>query len=169
MIRKITAAVQRLAEWTAAALLAVIFLAFIIQIGLRYVFNWPVGWTAELSVVAWLWLVLLGAAFMLKPHEELRIDFVLASVGPRTRRVLGILASVGIAVLFAMSLPAAYSYVIFMKVEKSSYLNIRFDVLFSVYILFSVALIGRNLWTVGRLLSGRDAAQGEADGAEAMP
>ena len=43
--------------------------------------------------MAWLWLVLLGAAFMLKPHEELRIDFVLASVGPRTRRVLGILAS----------------------------------------------------------------------------
>jgi TRAP-type C4-dicarboxylate transport system permease small subunit len=155
MISKVTAALQLFAERVAAALLAVIFVAFIIQIALRYVFNWPVGWTAEVSVVAWLWLVLWGAAFVLKDHEEIRIDFVIGSAGPRTRRVLGILASASIVVLFAMSLPAAYSYVSFMKVEKSSYLNIRFDVLFSIYIVFSVALIARNLWALGRLLSGR--------------
>jgi hypothetical protein len=41
----------------------VIFVAFIVQIALRYLFNWPVGWTTELSLAAWLWLVLWGAAF----------------------------------------------------------------------------------------------------------
>jgi hypothetical protein len=41
---------------------------------MRYLFNWPVGWTTELSLAAWLWLVLWGAAFVLKDDEEIRID-----------------------------------------------------------------------------------------------
>ncbi|HSV59593.1 MAG TPA: TRAP transporter small permease subunit, partial [Variovorax sp.] len=65
---------RHLADGVAAALLAVIFVAFILQIALRYLFDWPVGWTAELSVIAWLWLVLWGAAFVLRDDEEIRID-----------------------------------------------------------------------------------------------
>ena len=49
---------HRRAENIAAGLLAVMFLAFIIQIVFRYVFNFPVGWAAELTVATWLWLVL---------------------------------------------------------------------------------------------------------------
>lgn len=149
---------RRFAEMVAAGLLAIIFVAFIIQIALRYVFNWPVGWTAELSVVAWLWLVLWGAAFVLKDEEEIRIDILTTNLGPRARIVMGIIGAVCIIVLFGMSLPAAYSYVSFMKVEKSSYLGIRFDVMFSIYIVFSVAVIARNLWNLGQLLRGRDPA-----------
>jgi hypothetical protein len=50
-----------------------------------------------------------------------------------------------------------------MKVEKSSYLNTRFDVLFSVYILFSVAVIARHLWNLGQLLRGKDPASTETE------
>lgn len=145
---------RRLADGVAAALLAVIFVAFILQIALRYVFDWPVGWTAELSVIAWLWLVLWGAAFVLRDDEEIRIDLLTQLVGPRAGAVLQALGAIGIVVLFGMSLPAAYEYVRFMKVEKSSYLHMRFDVLFSIYILFSVAVIGRHLWNLVRLLRG---------------
>ncbi|MEZ5637716.1 MAG: TRAP transporter small permease subunit [Burkholderiaceae bacterium] len=155
MMTRAVTALQRVAESIAAALLAVIFVAFILQIALRYVFNWPVGWTAELSVVAWLWLVLWGAAFVLRDHEEIRIDFVLTSVGPRTRRALDALGCAAIVGLFAMSLPAAWDYVRFMKVEKSSYLNVRFDLLFSIYLLFSLAVIVRKLWRLGLLLGGK--------------
>jgi TRAP-type C4-dicarboxylate transport system permease small subunit len=158
MLKKLTSSLHRFAEVVAAGLLAVIFVAFIVQIALRYLFNWPVGWTAELSVVAWLWLVLWGAAFVLKDHEEIRIDFLSAHAGKRTRIAMGIVGSASIVVLFGMSLPAAYDYVSFMKVEKSSYLNTRFDVLFSIYIIFSVAVIARNLWNLGYLLRGKDPA-----------
>jgi TRAP-type C4-dicarboxylate transport system permease small subunit len=148
----------RFAEGVAAALLAIIFVAFILQIVLRYVFNWPVGWTTEVSLLAWLWLVLWGAAFVLKDREEIRMDFLVASVGRRARIGMGIVGAVCVIVLFAMQLPAAYDYVSFMKVEKSSYLNTRFDVLFSIFIVFSVAVIGRNLWNLVQLLRGHDPA-----------
>ena len=47
MVRAHARALSRLAEHVAAALMAVIFVAFMIQIVLRYFFNWPVGWTTE--------------------------------------------------------------------------------------------------------------------------
>jgi len=162
MLKTLLSSLHRFAEVVAAGLLAIIFVAFIVQIALRYLFNWPVGWTAELSVVAWLWLVLWGAAFVLKDEEEIRIDFLSAHAGRRMRIVMGIVGSASIIVLFGMSLPGAYDYVSFMKVEKSSYLNTRFDILFSIYIIFSVAVIARHLWNLGQLLLGRDPAGIEA-------
>jgi TRAP-type C4-dicarboxylate transport system permease small subunit len=134
---------HRFAEGVAALLLAVIFVAFIVQIVLRYLFNWPVGWTTELSLVAWLWLVLWGAAFVLRDEDEIRIDLVTERGGYRARRVISAVAAIGLIVLFGMSLPASYAYVSFMKVEKSSYLGIRMDILYSIYIVFAVAVIAR--------------------------
>lgn len=125
------------------------------QIALRYVFNWPVGWTSELSLAAWLWLVLWGAAFVLRDDEEIRLDLLTARLGPRGRRVVAGLGAACVIVLFGMSLPAAWSYVTFMKVEKSSYLGIRMDYTYSIYILFAVAVIARALRTLVRAVLGR--------------
>lgn len=145
-------ALRRFADAVAAGLLAVIFIAFILQIALRYVFDWPVGWTAEISLVAWLWLVLWGAAFVLKDHEEIRIDILDLAFGPRVRRVARAIGSIAMVVLFGMALPATWDYVSFMKVESTSYLKIRFDWLFSIYLAFAVAVIVRHLWQLVALL-----------------
>ncbi|MEO6625855.1 MAG: TRAP transporter small permease subunit [Burkholderiaceae bacterium] len=156
MLRKIILALHHACEAVAAGLLAIIFVAFIIQIALRYIFNWPIGWTAELSVIAWLWLVLWGAAFVLKDEEEIRFDLISANSDRRTRVIMGFIGSVSMIILLGMSLPAAYSYVSFMKVEKSAYMKIPFDWLFSIYLVFSVAAIGRHLCSLVLLLRGKD-------------
>jgi C4-dicarboxylate transporter DctQ subunit len=119
-LRTAAAAFRRFSEGFAVALMAIIFVSFIIQIVFRYAFNLPVGWTSELSVTAWLWLVLWGAAFVLTENEEIRFDIIVGAVGPRTRRVMAILSALALLVLFAISLPAAWSYVTFMKVESAS-------------------------------------------------
>jgi TRAP-type C4-dicarboxylate transport system permease small subunit len=152
-------ALHRFAEAVAALLLALIFVAFIVQITLRYVFNWPVGWTTEVSLAAWLWLVLWGAAFVLKDDEEIRLDLLPARAGRRTRRIVGAVAAVSVIVLFAMSLPASWSYVTFMKVEKSATLGIRIDFMYSIYIVFVVAVIARGL---RQLVRGPAPATGES-------
>ena len=146
--------IRRRAENIVAAMLAIMFVAFIIQIVFRYFFNFPIGWSSELSVVAWLYMVLIGSALWLRESEEIRFDLVSGSLGPRGRRVIGILvAAVGL-VLFAMSFPATWKYVTFMKVESSSYLKIRLDILYSVYLLFAAAIIVRYSWDVWRMIRG---------------
>ncbi len=69
---------------------------------------------------------------------------------------MGILTGLSIVILYAVSLPATVKYVSFMKVEKTSYLKIPFDWLFSIYVLFLVAVIVRYLWILWQLLRGRD-------------
>jgi len=147
---------QRSAEAVMAALLGVMFVAFLLQIVFRYFFSFPVGWTSELTVATWLWLVLWGSAFVLKEKEEIRFDLVYSAVGRRARRVMGILAAVALVVLYGMSFPATWSYVTFMKVERSSYLHVRLDWMYSIYLLFVVALIVRYLWLLWRLMQGKE-------------
>jgi C4-dicarboxylate transporter DctQ subunit len=160
-MRAIGSWLRRRAENVAAAMLAVMFAAFIIQIVFRYFFNFPIGWAAELSVVMWLWLVLWGAAFVLRDDEEIRFDLVLASSGRRARVVMGIVSGLALVVLYGASLPATYKYVTFMKVESASYLKIRMDWLFSVYLLFLVAILARYLWRLWHLFHGREPEQAD--------
>lgn len=147
----------RRAENLAAAMLAVMFSAFVVQIVFRYFLNFPIGWTSELSVVMWLWLILFGAAFVVKESEEIRFDLLVGSAGRRVRLAMGLVAALSLIVLYAASLPASYAYVTFMKVEKSSYLKIRMDWLFSIYLVFLVAVLARYVWLTWRLVRGDEA------------
>lgn len=147
---------RRRAENLAAALLAVMFVAFMVQIVFRYLLNFPIGWSSELTVITWLWLVLWGAAFVVKESEEIRFDLIYGSVGLRTRRIMAIITGIAIVALYAVSLPATVDYVSFMKVEKTAYLKIRFDWLFSIYVLFAVAIIVRYVWILWHLLRGEE-------------
>ena len=149
---------RRRAENVAAGLLAVMFVAFIVQIAFRYLFNFPVGWTSELSVITWLWLVLWGAAFVVKEDEEIRFDLIHGAAGRRARIAMGIVTAISILVLYGMSLPATLSYVGFMKVEKTAYLKIRFDWLYSIYAIFCVAVIVRYVWILSHFVRGKEPA-----------
>ena len=147
---------SRGAEALAALMLAVMFGAFLVTILFRYVLNWPSGSAAELSSVMWVWLVLFGAGFVLREREEIRFFIVYGSVPPLLRRVFLVIAAAGVVGLFVLSLPAVWDYVTFMKVQRTAYLRIRYDWLFSVYVLFAVAVIVRYLWLAGRAIAGHD-------------
>jgi C4-dicarboxylate transporter DctQ subunit len=155
-MRGLASWLHRRAENVAAVMLAVMFSAFVIQIAFRYFLNFPVGWTSELTLIMWLWLVLWGAAFVVKESEEIRFDLLSEAVGKRGRIGMGIVAAVALIVLYAASLPATYAYVSFMKVERSSYLKIPMDWLFSIYLVFLVAILARYAWVLWHLLRGEE-------------
>ena len=147
---------HRRAENIAAAMLAVMFVAFLLQIVFRYVFNLPTGWSSELTVVMWLYLVLWGAAFVLKDDEEISFDLLYGRARRRARIGMALVCALAVVILYGMALPATFAYVSFMKVEKTAYLKIRFDHLFSIYVLFVVAVIARYLWLLSQWWQGRD-------------
>jgi C4-dicarboxylate transporter, DctQ subunit len=103
-----------------AAMLAAMFAAFLLQIAFRYLLNLPIGWTNEISVVLWLWLVLWGAAFVVREDEEIRFDLVYGAVGPGARRAMRLLSAAVLVALYAVSFPAVFDYVSFMRVENTA-------------------------------------------------
>jgi len=158
-MRAVGAWLRRRAENVAAAMIGVMFVAFIIQIVFRYLFNFPIGWTSELTVIMWLWLVLWGAAFVVRESDEIRFDLLSGAMGKRARIAMGIITAVALVVLYAASFPATWKYVTFMKVERTAYLGIRFDWLFSIYLAFAAAVIVRYLWILSHLLRGEEPEQ----------
>jgi TRAP-type C4-dicarboxylate transport system permease small subunit len=145
----------RRAENVLVAMLAVMFVAFMTQIVFRYLASLPIGWTQELTVVLWIWLVLWGAAFVIRETEEVRFDIFYANAKSRTRRVMCLMTGIALIGLYGVSLPAVVDYVTFMKVEASAYLKIRFDLLFSIYVVFAVAIIVRYLWLCSQAIWGK--------------
>jgi C4-dicarboxylate transporter DctQ subunit len=153
-LRQIGEWLRRRAENVAAALLGLMFVAFIVQIVFRYMLKFPIGWTSEITIITWIWLVLWGAAFVVTEPEEIRFDLIYGAVGGRTRRIMAIITAVALLVLYGMSLPAVVDYVSFMKVQSTAYLKIRFDLLFSIYVIFAVAILIRYAWILWRALRG---------------
>lgn len=137
---------RRRAEDVAVILLATIFVSFILQVMFRYVLGWGVGWTAEVIALAWVWLVLWGAAFVVTERDEIRFDILYGAASDRSRRVFAAVSGIALVLIFAVSLPAVIDYVTFMRVERASYIGVRLDYLFSIYVIFAVAAIVRYLW-----------------------
>jgi TRAP-type C4-dicarboxylate transport system permease small subunit len=146
---------RKRAENVIVALIAVMFVSFLLQIAFRYLLNHPLGWTDEVTVLCWVWLVLWGAAFILSDKDEIRFDIVYGLVPERTRRTFTVISSLALVVLFVVSLPASWNYVLFMKREKSAYLGMRFDYLYSIYIIFSVACIVKHVRIAWNAFRGR--------------
>jgi C4-dicarboxylate transporter, DctQ subunit len=132
---------QARADDVAVGLLTAMFLAFVLQIVSRYVFNYPLGWTLELCLTLWLWTVFWGSAFCLRNNDHVRFDMLYYSVNEKIRRVFAGICAVGIIVGIAWAVPATWDFVSFLQIKKSATLRIPLFYIFVIYMVFMVATI----------------------------
>jgi len=150
---------KRRANDVAVGLMGLMFISFLLQITFRYLLNQPLGWTEEVTVLCWVWVVLWCAAFVLSNNDEIRFDIVYTLVPPRVRRLFTAASSIAFVVLLLMSLPASWSYVAFMKREHTAYLHLRLDAMYSIYVIFVLACIVKQARIALRAITGRDRAE----------
>ena len=146
---------QARADDVATGLLAVMFVAFLLQIVSRYVFNQPISWTLEVCVTTWLWLVFWGSAFSLDERDQVKIDLVYHMVTPRWQRGFAMVTAAALLAGFTAAMPATLDYITFYKIKSSVVLGIRLDIVFSVYALFAAAVIMRSAIRLYRLARGK--------------
>ena len=151
--------IKRRANDVAVGLMGLMFISFLLQIAFRYVLNQPLGWTEEVTVLCWVWVVLWCAAFVMSNNDEIRFDIVYTLVPPRVRRLFTAASSIAFVVLLLMSLPASWSYVAFMKREHTAYLHLRLDAMYSIYVIFVLACIVKQARIALRAITGRDRAE----------
>lgn len=152
---------RSLTDHVAVFLMATMFVSFLLQIFFRYALNRPLGWTEEVTVLCWVWVVLWSAAFLLSDAEEVRFDIVYSAVPVPVRRAFTVISSIALVVLLVVSVPATWRYVAFMKREHSAYLHMRFDILYSIYLVFVVVVAVKHLRLA--LLAVRGAPEGSLD------
>ena len=152
---KTLAYLTKRAEDVLVLMMALMFITFIAQVVFRYVINLPLAWTDEVCNTLWLWGILWGAAFVMRSNEDIRFDMLYNSLSKRTKRIATMLCSGALVVILLASLPASWSYVSFMKVEKSASLLIPMNWVYSIYVIFIVAMALRHARIVVDSWNGR--------------
>lgn len=146
---------KRGVELICAALFAVMFIAFLIQVFSRYVLNDPVAWSMEVALLAYLWIIFIAGATIVRIEDHISFDTIYQSVKPKSKRILTLITSAVILLAFLFALPANYDFVTFMAIDTTSILAIRFDIVFSCFLIFMAAVILRMIYKIRRLMSSK--------------
>lgn len=145
------AQLRRAAEVVAAAVFALLFLVFIVQVAMRFLFNRPLAWSDELIVILYILMVFWSAATLLKEKDHVMLDLVYAALPASGQRAFAVLGAVLTAGLLLVLLPEAFDYVRFMQREKTPVLDIPFSIVFAPFLLFVTLTAWRYLVKLARL------------------
>ena len=153
-MRRLIQGMERGAEAVGTLLLALMFAAFLLQVFSRYGLDSPLGWTLEACLVTYLWAVFWAAALLLREHDHVRFDLLVRLLPPRARRLAAAAGHAATLVVFGLAFWPTLDWVRFMAIDRTWILGIRFDLLFSIYLLFMVAVMVRALLALVRLFRG---------------
>lgn len=119
-----------------------LFVVFLLQIFYRY-FLVPLTWPLEFTLMAFVWVTLLGACFAQRDYSHVKFALIYDSKNPRTQTWMRVIGNALVFIAFSIALYPSYRYVIFMSFKKSNVLKIPMSVAFSPFIIFLIIIIGR--------------------------
>ncbi len=176
MIERFKTWVTTGADTIAGAMLAAMFATFLLQVGSRYapriIENLglaetfpalgsiaPLGWTLELCLILWIWIVFFGCAFNVRERDHVTFDIFYLAAPRGIRRVMALITAAAIVAGMALSFLPMWDYVDFMRIRRTSSVEnpftgdkIRLKWIFIIYMLFMSALIVRYLWRFAHVL-----------------
>lgn len=135
---------RRFAEGVLTLMMGVMFFTFIAQVVFRYALNLPLAWSEELTTLLWLWGILWGASFVMRNTDDIRFDMLYNLLPHGARRGVTVVASSALVLILLASVPGTWSYVSFMKVEKSAAMGLPLNWVFSIYLVFILAMCVRH-------------------------
>lgn len=118
------------------------FSAFLVEIVARYVFNFPLVWTYEISTLLYTWTILLGACLASRRRTHIVFDLAVESLSTRNKLWVEIGGNASIIVLFILALYPSWDFIQFSKVSKSPMLLIPMSIGFFPFLVFLVLSIG---------------------------
>ena len=134
------------AEAIAAAMLAAMFCTFLLQIFSRYVMAQPFGWTLELCLVLWVWIVFFGCAFIVRDRDHVTFDILYLAVPDGPRRVFALVSALAVAVALAWSFLPTWDWIDFLRIKKSATLKLPMRDIYIIYMVFLGVVSLRFFW-----------------------
>ncbi len=140
-------------EFIAAALLAAMFLTFLIQIFSRYVMLTPFGWTLELCLILWVWIVFFGNAFIVQERDHVTFDIFYLAAPRKIRRIMALISAAAIAGAMLYAFLPTWDYIEWMKIRKTTTVRnpvsgakIPLRDVFSIFAVFMLVVAARYFW-----------------------
>ncbi|WP_299609633.1 TRAP transporter small permease [uncultured Tateyamaria sp.] len=169
-------ALRRAAEYFVGTLMALMFLTFILQIFIRYTarVGWVAdavplldptryGWTLEFCLLLWVWIIFAGCAFVVRDRDHVTFDVLYNHVRPGVRRWFAIVGGLIIIVGLVASILPTWDKFYILRLKQTATLKqlvgdwVRMRDVYSVYLLFLIAVSLRYAWAVWRAIRDRPA------------
>jgi TRAP-type C4-dicarboxylate transport system permease small subunit len=146
---------RTLADWTACAMFAAVFLIFNYKIFTRYFEHDEAVWADEVLVILFVWIIFWANAFLVRDKQQISFDLIYRLLPDDTKRYVAIARAALIGGIFAWALPGSLDYIRFLWREHTPVLNLPLDWVYACFGIFLVAVIARALTSGAKLLGPR--------------
>jgi len=145
------------ANFITATMLAVLFFTFLLQIFSRYILKAPFGWTLELCLILWLWIVFFGCSFAVRDQDHVKFDIFYYATPKKVQLIFSIISAIGVIVIMGYSFLPTIDYIDWMKMRKTTTVKIfnnkiPLSYIFSVYGIFLLSVIIQYIWKLYNLM-----------------
>ena len=142
---------KRFAELVSATAFIAMFLAFMIQIISRYVFDLPVSWSLEVCSITYIWVVFWTSDLLVSERQHIIFDVLYLKFPPKWRRWVGIFNTASLGLTFLAGLWVTLDY-IFTQTRKTMILHVPLSLVYSCFAVFMIAVIVGTALRLRRLL-----------------
>lgn len=119
----------------------IMFIVFIIQIAARYVFSNPVQWAYEVTVMGYLWMVVLGACYAYRDRSHVTFTLIYDMLSVKGKAVCGFLGNLLMFIAFFVMFKPAFQMISQMKIQETSVFKIGLNIVYSPFIPFMIIMM----------------------------
>jgi TRAP-type C4-dicarboxylate transport system permease small subunit len=114
------------------------FIAFNVQVFTRYVLNDPAIWPWDLSLMGFLWTIMLAAIHSVRKHKHIDFDLVYLKMDEGGKIVFRIVGELFLVITFGLAIIPSWDYVYFTRILKSGVLRMPMIFIFFPFMIFIV-------------------------------
>ncbi|MDO4320958.1 MAG: TRAP transporter small permease [Lachnospiraceae bacterium] len=119
----------------------IMFCVFVIQIAARYVFNNPIPWAYEVTVMGYLWMVVLGACYAYRDRSHVTFTLVYDKLPVKGKAVCGFLGNLLMAIAFIVMFVPACQMINQMKIQVTSVFKVGLNIVYFPFIPFMIIIL----------------------------
>lgn len=113
-------------------LMGVLTASVFLQVLVRFVFKYPLPWTEEISRVAFVYTIFVGATVAVRQKAHINVDVLLAALPGRAARGLGLLGDLLVAIFLLAMTWQGIAFVRATGVQVTPVMQIPFRYLYPV-------------------------------------
>lgn len=125
-------ALDRLLKYLLIFLVGLFTVSVFLQVLIRFVFKYPLPWTEEVSRIAFVYTIFLGATIAVRQKAHLNVDFLLVVLPPRFARVITLLGTALVAIFLLFVTWQGIEFVRQTGVQVTPVMQVPFRYLYAI-------------------------------------
>jgi len=125
-------ALDRLLKYLLTFLVGLFTVSVFLQVLIRFVFKYPLPWTEEVSRIAFVYTIFIGATIAVREKAHLNVDFLLVALPPKVSQVVKLLGTALVAVFLIFVTWQGIQFVRATGVQVTPVMQVPFRYLYLV-------------------------------------